>query len=435
MALSNEEILEAMSRRPVISATGILLSLFILHFSHFAFAQCAPNTILHPLNNPAPLFDGEFGCSVAVSGNLAVVGARRDESFGVEAAGRAYVFDITTGALVATLNNPTPIASKDFFGASVAISGNLAVVGAFLDDPGEVENAGTVYVFDATTGVLLSTLINPVPEWGDGFGNAVAISGNVVVVGASRDDPGGVSEAGTAYVFNATTGALTATLNNPTPTSSDEFGQSVAVSGNVAVVGANGDDLDEKDRIAASAGTAYVFNATTGALQATLNNPAPRGGDRFGNSVAISGDVVVVGAKEDRPEQVFAGTAYVFNATSGVLTATLNHPQPMMNDNFGVSVAISGNLALVGAHWAPFGEVFATGMAFVFDAATGDLLATLNNPAPGEGDSFGNSVAIFGSIAVVGAGSDDFGGVVRAGSAHIFFCRSPSEGKDLKDNQ
>ncbi|MBI3736303.1 FG-GAP repeat protein, partial [Candidatus Sumerlaeota bacterium] len=180
-------------------------------------------------------------------------------------------------ALLQTLENPAP-AGSDYFGSAAGISGNLAVVGAPNDDPGGLVDAGSAYVFNAATGAQLTTLNKPAPAAGDRFGASVAISGNLVVVGADGDDPGGINNAGRAYVFNATTGALVATLNNPNPAESDNFGSCVGISGNLAVVGARGDDPGG----VIDAGSAYVFNATTGALIATLNNPAPVANDYFG---------------------------------------------------------------------------------------------------------------------------------------------------------
>ena len=89
-------------------------------------------------------------------------------------------------------------------------------------------------------GDLLYTLDDPgvTPQADSQFGYAVATDGNLTVVGVPYADVGGLSDVGRAYVFNSTTGALVATLNNPTPTSSDYFGSSVAVSGNTVVVGA-----------------------------------------------------------------------------------------------------------------------------------------------------------------------------------------------------
>ena len=137
------------------------------------------------------------------------------------------------------------------------------------------------------TATLLHTLNNPTPSYGDGFGYGVAISGSTIVVGAVLDDTG-ATHAGSAYVFDATSGALLRTLDNPSPARDEYFGASVAISGTTIVVGAPGADR------------AYLFDATTGALLRTLNNPTPVNRGYFGGSVAISGSTIVVGASKDR---------------------------------------------------------------------------------------------------------------------------------------
>jgi hypothetical protein len=144
----------------------------------------------------------------------------------VVAAGRARGQCDAPDTLLRTLNNPAPAAS-DHFGNAVAISGNLAVVGTAEDDPGGVTDAGTAYVFDATTGATISILNHPAPEATDYFGYSVAISGNLAVVGAVADDPAGMLNAGTAYVFDATTGTTISTLNHPALAAGDQFGYSV----------------------------------------------------------------------------------------------------------------------------------------------------------------------------------------------------------------
>ena len=368
------------------------------------------------LDNPDPTANDSFGDSVAVDGTVAVVGAPYDDPGGINNAGTAYVFDTVSGTLIATLDNPDPT-TNDYFGISVAVSGTTAVVGAHWDDPGGVSAAGTAYVFDTATGVLVATLDNPDPTAGDRFGDSVAVSGTTAVVGAYLDDPGGINQAGTAYVFDTTSGALIATLNNPALTTGDFFGGSVAVDGTTAVVGANGDDPGG----VFDAGTAYVFDTTTGALIATLDNPDPMPDDLFGNSVAVSGTTAVVGAFWDDPGGIEdAGTAYVFDTASGALIATLNNPDPTIEDSFGVSVAVNGTTAVIGAYGDGPGGIDAAGTAYVFDTATGALIAPLSNPDPAVYDLFGGSVAVSGATAVVGAFGDTPGGTSSAGTAYIF---------------
>ena len=351
-----------------------------------------------------------FGNAVAADGNLTVAGAYQSDLQGYGNVGRAYVLDSTTGALVATLINPTP-EDSDFFGNSVAISGNIVVVGAYGDNTGATD-AGAAYIFDATTGNLLYTLTNPSPAAYDYFGYSVAISGNTVVVGAYQDDTG-ATDAGAAYIFDAATGNLLRTLANPTPAASDSFGYSVAISDDTVVVGAYKDDMGATD-----AGAAYIFNATTGNLLHTLANPTPAAGDGFGYSVAISGNIVVVGANADDTSATDSGAAYIFYASTGNLLYTIANPTPAAYDYFGNSVAISGNTVVVGAYQDDTGASNA-GAAYIFDVTGNNLLRTLANPTPAGNDYFGNSVAISGNTVVVGAYQDDTG-AIDAGAAYIF---------------
>lgn len=158
---------------------------------------------------------------------------------------------------VATLNSPNPT-SDDGFGNSVAISGTPMVIGAYLDDTG-APNAGRAYVYDlasATPMVPVATLNNPSPASSDLFGTAVAVSGMRVVVGASQDDTE-ATDAGSAYVYDLASPTPTvpaATLNNPAPAIGDNFGRSVAISGIAAAVGAPYDDSPLRDK-----GSAYIF--------------------------------------------------------------------------------------------------------------------------------------------------------------------------------
>ena len=212
-----------------------------------------------------------FGWSVAASGNYAIVGAEQeDEPTGTPGlfAGKAYIFNMTTGALVHTLNNPNAYGTPygDSFGQSVAISDNYAIVGATGEQATAGIYAGKSYIFNVSTGTLVHTLNNPNAfgtSSGDGFGNSLAISGNYAIVGASAEDDVGEFTgvgAGKAYIFNVSTGALVHTLNNPntyiTSLAYDYFGYSVAISANYAIVGAFGEDTSAGNQ---DAGKAYIY--------------------------------------------------------------------------------------------------------------------------------------------------------------------------------
>jgi sulfur relay (sulfurtransferase) DsrC/TusE family protein len=387
-----------------------------------------PTVPLVTLNNPTPATGDWFGRAVAVDGTRVVIAAALDNT-GASDAGSAYVYDLSSGtpALpVATLNNPSP-AVNDQFGGSLTISGTRVVVGAYLDDTGATD-AGSAYVYDVSSGtptVPVVLLNNPGLLAGDNFGNSVAVSGNLMVVGASYLDMTGAAEVGAAYVYDLSSGTPTVpvfTLNNPSPAVSDRFGSSVAISGTRVVVGAYLDDTG-----AANAGSAYVYDLNSGTPTVpvtTLSNPGPAAGDHFGYSVAISGTRVIVGAYFDDTDATNSGSAYAYDLSSGtpdVPVTTLNNPSPVAEDYFGGSVAISGMRVVVGAQGDNTNAGNA-GSAYVYDLSSGTPtmpVATLNNPSPAGNDYFGWSVAISGIRVVVGAVYDD-AGATDAGSVYVY---------------
>ena len=234
-------------------------------------------------------------------------------------------------------------------------------------------------------GDLLHTLANPTPAYEDYYGQEVSISGDLAIVGAPGDSVTG-KDAGAAYVFQAKTGDLVATIANPATTYNDHFGRHVAISGNLAVVAAPYDVAGDFNR-----GVVYVFNATSGAMLTSLQSPWPSFWDDFGCSVAISGNTVVVGdySNSDPEAGMGGGAAYLFDATTGSLLHTLHDPQPMQGAKFGYSVAISGNKVVVGAIGQSTSLGYNTGAAYVFDAGTGTLVSTLADHASAWDQQFG----------------------------------------------
>jgi len=316
---------------------------------------------------------------------------------------------LNLGDLLQTLNDPSTLREiRSQFGYAVAADGNLTVVGTPYADIGGYSDAGRAYVFNSTTGALVATLNNPTPADGDNFGSSVAMSGSTLVVGAPRDNTA-ANRAGSAYIFDAATGNLLRTLNNPTPADDEDFGGSVAVSGSTVLVGAPHDDTG-----ADWAGSAYIYDAVTGSLLRTLNNPTPANYDTFGSSVAVSGSTVVVGTQAEND----AGSAYIFDAATGNLVWTLN-PTPS-SYYFGSSVALSGTTVLVGAPREAVGPVGQAGAAYIFDAATGNLLRKLTNPTPRSDQGFGSSLAASGSTVVVGMQELYYGQTIGPGAAYIY---------------
>jgi len=156
------------------------------------------------------------------------------------------------------------------------------IVGAPLDDTAG-PNAGAVYVFDGNTGALLRTFLNPGPGGNDNFGWSVgSAAGGKLLVGAPLDDDGS-GGGGAAYLYDITAGTLVEVYLNPTPAIGDMFGFSVAGTATRLIIGASGHDIPASGFNAAApeAGAAYVFSATTGALLNSLFSPTPGAGDRL----------------------------------------------------------------------------------------------------------------------------------------------------------
>ncbi len=373
--------------------------------------------------------DDFFGYSVALSGDTAIVGAYTDDVGANTDQGSAYVFTRsgTTWTQQAQLT-ATGGAASDQFGISVALSGDTAIVGAFTDDVGASFNQGSACVFTrtGTTWTQQAQLIATDGAASDLFGASVALSGDTAIVGAKEDDVGASFNQGSAWVFSrigtkwigpdfqalAIGGAA-----------SDEFGFSVALSGDTAIVGAYRDDVGAN----ADQGSAYVFtrSGTTWTQQAQLIATSGAAGDQFGFSVALSGDTAIVGTPLDdvgvNPDQ---GSAYIFtrSGTTWTQQAQLTATGGTLDDIFGAAVALAGDTAIVGARLDNVGANADQGSAYVFtrSGTTWTQQAQLTATGGAAGDEFGISVALSGDTAIVGAYRDDVGVNADQGSAYVF---------------
>mgnify|MGYP000197477038 CR=1 FL=1 len=157
-----------------------------------------PITINNPVQGYSTPGFGRLGYSVSIDGDKLIVGVPEERLAGQSSAGSASLYDATAGDLLHTFNNPTP-SFADVFGYSVSISGDNVLIGAYNDDTGST-NAGSAYLYDATTGTLLQTFNNPTPAVGDFFGYSVSLSGNKILIGAYNDNTGGTN-AGSAYLY------------------------------------------------------------------------------------------------------------------------------------------------------------------------------------------------------------------------------------------
>lgn len=390
----------------------------------YELAGASPTFPSLTLVNPSPELGGAFGQAVAMSGSRVAVAA----------SGRAYVFDLagaTPAVPVATLTNPLPMAS-DLFGYSLAMDGTRVVLGAFRSDAGVVDS-GIAHVYDvtsATPGMPVLTLPNPSPWSYDLFGEAVAIAGTRVAVGAAGDDAT-TMDAGRAYIFDLTNASPTVpvlTLNNPTPAIGDGFGRKLALSGMRLLVGVPDDSAG-----ANASGAVHAYDLGGGSPTTpttTLLNPAPAALDYFGYAVAIAGTRAVVGAFRDDTTGLDSGSAYLYNLagpTPHLPIGPLTNNTPTSSDFFGHAVGVSGTRIIVGAYGDDFGGELA-GRAYLFDltnATTTGPSLTLLNPTAAFADGFGFAVGVSGTRAVVGAYGDDASGP-DSGSAHVYDLTRPT---------
>jgi hypothetical protein len=303
--------------------------------------------------------DDLFGYSVAISGNFAIVGSPRSDLIG-ENSGSAYVYNTTNGIQMFKL---LPISGEagDWFGESVGISGTKAIIGARNDDDNG-GMSGSAYIFDLTTGSFLFKLLASDGASGDHFGASVAIDGVTAVVGAFGDNDNG-SNSGSAYLFDVTSGLQISKLLPGDGEAGDAFGWSVAIRDNYrALVGSVFDDDN-----ANNAGAAYLFG-TSGTVQTSKLLASDGGGiDYFGHSVGIDGTTAIVGAMKGGSPVI--GSAYLYDASTGVELAQLLQSDGATGDDFGRTVGISGNTAIVGAR-EDDDNGFDSGSAYLFNVSS-----------------------------------------------------------------
>ena len=374
--------------------------------------------------------DDYFGISVAVSGDTAVVGASGNDHTDASNGGAAYVF-VRSGATWIEQAKLTArdAGGGDWFGYSVSVSGDTAVVGAQRDDYADIKDAGSAYVFvrSGNTWTEQAKLTARDAGAGDRLGFSVSLLGDTAVIGALYDTHAGGTGAGSAYVFvrSGTIWTEQAKLTASDATDIDSFGSSVSLSGDTAVVGAS----DAAAAGVADAGSAYVFvrSGTTWTEQAKLVASDPEYFDSFGYSVSVSGNTAVVGAWGDDVGGVLGsneGSAYVF-VRSGITwseQAKLTASNAAAEDYFGYSVSVSGDMAMVGARMddhaggVDAGSVY----AFVRRGASWTERENLTASDAAASDLFGYSVSVSGDTAVAGTIYDDYAGATNAGSAYVF---------------
>ena len=412
-----------------------------------------------------------FGHSIAASGDTLAIGAPSEDGNGTAGpanddaiqAGAVYIFvrsDDGTWVQQAYLK-ASNASEFDQFGWSVALSADTLAVGAIGEDSGNsldemdnsAENAGAVYVFER----------DPQGNWNqeaylkatnadaqDGFGISVALSEDTVAVGATGEAGNGLDGegdnsapfTGAVYIFSRASGEWSqeAYLKASNASGSDRFGRSIALDDNRLAVGADREDsgtiLDQADDNATNAGAVYVFSrigAGDWSQEAYLKASNPDDDDRFGESVALSGDTLAVGAlREDSGRvgdetdnsAVDAGATYVFiRSTTGDWSqqAYLKASNAERNDRFGFSVALSGDTLAVGAdreqgdgRSPTSNDRFDAGAVYLFRRDETGLWTERRYVKAGNADVqdfFGRAVVLSGAMLIVRAADEDGNGI------------------------
>ena len=359
--------------------------------------------------------------------------------------------------------------AHDNFGWAVDMSGDTVAVSAVGEDSGasgiggdgsdnSIAGSGAVYVFarSGSTWAEQAYIKSSNPDIFDNFGWDLALSGDTLVVGAPGEDSAATvvngnqldnsaTGSGAAYVFTRSgkTWSQQAYLKAPNAEADDSFGRAVSASGDYVLVGAPDEDSaasglqgDASDNSLASSGAAYLFvrSGTQWSSQLYLKASNPDAGDDFGSSLAVEGDLVLVGAPyeasssggiggDQTDNSMFhAGAVYAFRRTGELWSAGafIKPTMPGVSDSFGASIAISGSTAVVGARWEDGGStgvggdqaddsIASSGAAYVFDhdGVAWSESAYLKASNTGFNDSFGRSVDIDGDRLVVSATNED----------------------------
>ena len=342
---------------------------------------------------------------------------------------------LVPGAARAQFNHETKLtasdaAAGDWFGYSVSISGDSALVGA-VGNADAGRDSGSAYIFQRNQGGAnawgeVAKLTASDAALADLFGESVSLSGDLALVGAAGN-------AGSAYIYQRSQGGANAwgevlKLTASDAAAGDNFGISVSIWGDLAIVGADGNaDAGQQS------GSAYIFERNQGGANAwgeltKLTASDAAAGDWFGYSVSIWGDLAIVGAFRNADAGRDSGSAYIFQRNQGGANAwgevaKLTASDAALGDHFGRSVGIWGDLAIVGA----YGKDDAgrnSGSAYIYQRGQGGAnawgeLAKLTASGAAPGDQFGFSVGISGDSSLVGAYLDADAGR-ESGSAYIF---------------
>jgi len=368
-----------------------------------------------------------YGRSVSLSGGMAAIGAPWDDDLGYRS-GSVYILRLRPpgwGEEAKLLASDGE--SRDEFGRSVSASGRKVLIGAPEDDDnGEDSGAAYVFRYDGSIWIQEAKLLPDDGRPEDLFGSSVALSGDTALIGAFLDRTNG-RWSGAAYVFRfdpdeSGRWVQEAKLLPDDGTSGDHFGLSVSISGDTAVIGSPCDDDN-----GSGSGSAYVFGFHPGGPQRWIQEAkllADDGEfpDHFGRAVSISGETALIGAPFDDDNGRHSGSAYAFRFDGSTWSqeAKLLAEDGAADDFFGYAVSFSRDTAVIGAYQTDE-QGYNSGAAYVF-RRSGSKWSREAKIVPADGaptDYFGVSVAVCDDIAMIGARYDDDNGI-NSGSAYSY---------------
>ncbi len=407
----------------------------------------------------------EFGWSVVVQGNIAAVGARSVD-FNTSDRGAVYMYekDVSNNWIQTQKLFNSDARQFDRFGQSVDMDGNLMIIGARSQDYDEngggmfYDSGGAAYIFEKdATGHWneMQKLVSS--DRGETFqpllGETVAISGNYAVVNAPREVKGlsgqpDLINAGACYIFERDGSGVWSEVQKIVPSqryARDQFGDfALAISGNTIAVGSFRHDFDvnEQNEVL-SAGAVYIFERDTNGVWSQTQKIVDSNreiGEWFGRSVALDGDLLMVGVSQDYFQgdgNAQYGAVHVFERD---VTGVYNNTQVIIPDalnfqsQFGHSIDVEGDKMIVGAYQMDIGSVSFGGAAFMFEKDVNEIwnqTAEMYDINVNSGDDFGYNVAVSGDFAFVGAyeQDEDFEGLnplSQAGAAYVFDVNEPN---------
>jgi hypothetical protein len=314
-----------------------------------------------------PFLTGKFGLALALRDDRAVIGAPSDFSLGI-GAGAAYIYERSSGGEWVRVKKLLPVGGANgLFGTSVALTGDRVLVGAPRNDTYGIESAGLAHAYHKNPSgdwIHVGAMYPTDPDLLERFGTSIAASGDHALVGATRDN-GATRDSGTVLSFTYD-GTLWLQGDKLSPIGlgpDDDFGASLSMTSDWAAVGAPGHD----GSAGTDAGTVWILHR--GIVWNAVQELTPsdgQAGDRFGTSVAMEGTRLLVSAPFHDATGTDAGAVYVFERDAlgtWIETEKLVASDGAAHTRFGNTVALSGENTLVGV----FDPVTAPGTAVGFD--------------------------------------------------------------------